>query len=134
MGFPEDRFIAPSDSDKVFRVVKTGDWWLPVKEIANNLPHQGTSFIGREREIDDVKDMPGQTRLVTLLGMGYQLLVGFVTGLYRRRWLPFSFEELGMAALTTGIAGFLVMLTGYAVHGHPQGPVIWFTASAKPWA
>jgi FlaA1/EpsC-like NDP-sugar epimerase len=67
---------------------------------------------------------------VTLLGMGYQLLVGFATALYRRRWLPFSFEELGMAALTTGLAGLMVMLTGYAVHGHPQGPVIWFTASA----
>ncbi len=67
---------------------------------------------------------------VTLLGMGYQLLVGLATALYRRRWLPFSFEELGMAALTTGLAGLMVMLTGYAVHGHPQGPVIWFTASA----
>ena len=55
VGFPEDRFVAPSDSDKVFRVVKTGDWWMPVKEIPNNLPHQGTSFIGREREIDEVE-------------------------------------------------------------------------------
>ena len=70
VGFPEDRFVAPSDSDKVFRVVKTGEWWMPVKEIPNNLPHQGTSFIGREREIDEVKDMLGQARLVTLLGMG----------------------------------------------------------------
>ena len=70
VGFPEDRFIAPSDSDKVFRVVKTGEWWMPVKEIPNNLPHQGTSFIGREREIDEVKEMLGQARLVTLLGMG----------------------------------------------------------------
>jgi len=70
VGFPEDRFVAPSDSEKVFRVVKTGDWWMPVKDIPNNLPHQGTSFIGREREIDEVKDMLGQSRLVTLLGMG----------------------------------------------------------------
>jgi predicted ATPase/class 3 adenylate cyclase len=70
VGFPEDRFVAPADSDKVFRVVRAGDWWLPAKDIPNNLPHQGTSFIGREREIDDVKDMLGQTRLVTLLGMG----------------------------------------------------------------
>jgi predicted ATPase/class 3 adenylate cyclase len=70
VGFPEDRFVAPSDSDKVFRVVKTGDWWMPVKDIPNNLPHQGTSFVGREREIDEVKAMLGQARLVTLLGMG----------------------------------------------------------------
>jgi predicted ATPase len=70
VGFPEDRFVAPSDSDKVFRVVKTGDWWMPVKDIPNNLPHQGTTFVGREREIDEVKAMLGQARLVTLLGMG----------------------------------------------------------------
>lgn len=70
VGFPEDRFIAPSDSEKVFRVVKTGDWWMPVKDIPNNLPHQGTSFIGREREIDEVKDMLASARLITLLGMG----------------------------------------------------------------
>jgi hypothetical protein len=60
VGFPEDRFVAPSDSDKVFRVVKTGDWWMPVKEIPNNLPHQGTQFVGREREIDEVKAHAGQ--------------------------------------------------------------------------
>ena len=70
VGFPEDRFVAPSDSEKVFRVVKTGDWWMPVKDIPNNLPHQGTSFVGREREIDEVKATLGQARLVTLLGMG----------------------------------------------------------------
>lgn len=70
VGQAEARFAAPPDSDKVFRVVKAGDWWLPVREIPNNLPHQGTSFIGREREIDEVKDMLAQVRLVTLLGMG----------------------------------------------------------------
>ena len=47
-----------------------GERWLPVKEIPNNLPQQGTSFIGREREIDEVKALLGATRLVTLLGMG----------------------------------------------------------------
>ncbi len=70
VGEAETRFIAPPDSDKVFRVVRSGDWWMPVKDIANNLPHQGTSFIGRERELEDVKTMLGETRLVTLLGMG----------------------------------------------------------------
>ncbi len=63
-------FAAPPDSDKVYRVVESGGRWLPVKEIPNNLPQQGTSFIGREREIDEVKAMLGDTRLVTLLGMG----------------------------------------------------------------
>ena len=70
VGEAEARFVAPTDSDKVFRVVKTGDWWMPARDIPNNLPHQGTSFVGREREIDEVTAMLGQARLVTLLGMG----------------------------------------------------------------
>ncbi len=63
-------FATPPENDKVFRVVKIGERWLPVKEIPNNLPNQGTSFVGREREIDEVKRMLGQTSIVTLLGMG----------------------------------------------------------------
>ena len=70
VGADPSLFVAPPDSDKVYRVVQSGGRWLPVKEIPNNLPHQGTSFIGREREIDEVKDMLGQARLITLLGMG----------------------------------------------------------------
>ena len=70
VGEADARLVAPPDSDKVFRVVKAGDWWMPAKDIPNNLPHQGTSFIGREREIDEVENMLGNARLVTLLGMG----------------------------------------------------------------
>ncbi len=79
--------------------------------------------------VEELPYLQWQVLEVTLLGMGYQLLVGIATGLYRRRWLPFSFEEVGVASLTTGIAGLLVVLTGYALHGHPRGPVVWFTAS-----
>lgn len=63
-------FVQPPDGDKAFRVVRLGDWWLPVKDIPNNLPHQPTSFIGRERELGEVKALLGTARLVTLLGMG----------------------------------------------------------------
>ena len=69
-GQPDGRFVAPADGDKVHRVVRVGDWWLPVREIPNNLPHQPTSFIGRERELGDVKSMLRSTKLLTLLGMG----------------------------------------------------------------
>ncbi|MBA4176936.1 MAG: hypothetical protein C0505_10325 [Leptothrix sp. (in: Bacteria)] len=64
------RFVAPVDGDKAYRVVRQGEWWLPAKDIPNNLPHQGTSFIGRAKELDDIKAMLGTARLVTLLGMG----------------------------------------------------------------
>ncbi len=64
------RMLAPGDSDKAHRVVQMGDWWMPVREIPNNLPHQGSSFVGREREIAEVQALLGRARLVTLLGMG----------------------------------------------------------------
>jgi predicted ATPase len=36
----------------------------------NNLPHQVTSFVGRERELADVRNQLGGTRLLTLFGAG----------------------------------------------------------------
>ena len=69
-GAPGTRFIRPTDSDKVYRVVRAADWWLPVKDIPNNLPFQATSFIGRETELDEAKSYLERVRLLTLLGMG----------------------------------------------------------------
>jgi predicted ATPase len=43
---------------------------LSLKEIPNNLPVQLTSFIGREKEVEQVKKRLGQYRLVTLTGSG----------------------------------------------------------------
>ncbi len=64
------RFEAPPDSDKVYRVVRSGERWLPLGQIPNNLPPQMTSFVGREKELDDLKSRLPQARLITLLGMG----------------------------------------------------------------
>jgi predicted ATPase/class 3 adenylate cyclase len=64
------RCVAPADSEKAFRVIKAADWWMPVKDIPNNLPFQSTSFVGRDAELDDVKSLLEKARLVTLLGMG----------------------------------------------------------------
>jgi len=70
IGEPDVRFVQPADGEKAHRVVWMGDWWLPVNEIPNNLPFQATSFIGRERELAEVKRLLGGSRLLTLLGMG----------------------------------------------------------------
>ena len=70
VGEADAPFAPPSDGDKAHRVVWTGDWWLPVSEIPNNLPHQPTSFIGRDRELEEVKSLLGAARLLTLVGMG----------------------------------------------------------------
>ena len=64
------QFVAPADGDKAHRVVWMGDWWLPVNEIPNNLPFQATSFIGRERELEEVKSLLRTSRLLSLVGMG----------------------------------------------------------------
>src|SRR3954470_6838607 len=70
IGEADAEFATPADGEKAHRVVFMGDWWLPVQQIANNLPFQATSFIGRERELAEVRSLLGSSRLVTLVGMG----------------------------------------------------------------
>jgi len=70
VGDADAAFEMPRDGDKAYQVVRLGDQWQPVQQIPNNLPQQFTSFIGREREVREVKELIGTVRLVTLLGMG----------------------------------------------------------------
>src|SRR5688500_9172312 len=70
VGAADAPFAPPPDGEKAHRVFWRGDWWLPVNEIPNNLPHQVTSFIGRDRELEEVKNLLGTARLLTLVGMG----------------------------------------------------------------
>lgn len=69
-GTDPSTFAPPPDGEKVYRVVRVGERWLPTREIPNNLPQQATSFVGRDRELDELKALLGSARLVTLLGMG----------------------------------------------------------------
>jgi len=69
-GDAEASFIPPPDNAKAWRVVRSGDLWLPVRQIANNLPQQVTSFVGRKRELAEVLQSLSSTRLLTLLGIG----------------------------------------------------------------
>ena len=70
VGTDSATFTPPPDGEKVYRVVRVGERWLPVRQIANNLPEQLTSFIGRERELAEIRGLLTKTRLLTLLGMG----------------------------------------------------------------
>ena len=70
VGEPGMRFVAPADSEKVYRVVRVAEWWMPVRDVPHNLPHQATSFVGREVELAEVKTLLNKVRLLTLLGMG----------------------------------------------------------------
>ncbi len=62
--------VPPEDGEKARRVILTGGDWRPLVEIPSNLPQPSTSFVGRERELREVKAHLAETRLVTLLGMG----------------------------------------------------------------
>ncbi len=70
VGDADTAFQSPPEGDKAYQVVRIDDQWRPVQEIPNNLPQQVTSFIGREREVREVRDLVGSARLITLLGMG----------------------------------------------------------------
>ena len=70
VGDADAPFAPPPDGDKAYRVVRSGERWLPARQIPNNLPQQTTSFVGRERELDEIKARLSSARLLTLLGMG----------------------------------------------------------------
>ena len=70
VGTDAQRFAAPPDGEKAYRVVQTGERWLPVRQVPNNLPEQVNDFIGRTRELAELKALLQKARLVTLLGMG----------------------------------------------------------------
>ncbi|MFP5399811.1 MAG: ATP-binding protein, partial [Gammaproteobacteria bacterium] len=60
----------PPDGDKAYRVARVGDRWLPVREVPNNLPQPASSFVGRGGELDAIKALLREARLVSLVGMG----------------------------------------------------------------
>lgn len=70
VGDADCAFHRPLDGEKAYQVVRVDDGWRPVQEIPNNLPQQLTSFVGREREVRDVRELIASARLITLLGMG----------------------------------------------------------------
>ena len=70
VGDDPSSFAPPPDSEKVYRVVQSGGRWMPVGHVPNNLPGMRHAFIGRERELADIRALLGNARLVTLLGMG----------------------------------------------------------------
>ena len=62
-------------SERVFQLLAPGITtdFSPLRSLdmlPNNLPLQMTSFVGREQEVEDVKRLLGQARLVTLTGPG----------------------------------------------------------------
>jgi predicted ATPase/class 3 adenylate cyclase len=126
VGEPGSRMVPPEDSDKVFRVVRAAEWWLPVREISNNLPYQATSLVGREKEVAEVKAFLNTARLLTVVGMGgmgktrlclqaaAELIHSFPDGVW---FLDLS--PLRDAALVVGEAAKVI-----GVHEEPDRPLL----------
>ncbi len=64
-------FTPPPDGAKVYRVVRQGDLWLPVKEVKHSLPRERDAFVGREEDLHALAGLLEQgAALVCVLGIG----------------------------------------------------------------
>jgi predicted ATPase/class 3 adenylate cyclase len=100
--------------ERIFQLVAPG---LPethpalrsLEQLPNNLPAQLTSFVGRERDLDEIKQLMREHRLVTLVGTGgagktrcaIQAGAEFVEGFSDGAWLV-ELAPVSNAALVTG--------------------------------
>ena len=64
-------FTAPPDAAKVYRVMRQGDLWQPVREVRHSVPAERDSFVGRQEPLALLaKKFKGGARLVSVLGIG----------------------------------------------------------------
>jgi predicted ATPase/class 3 adenylate cyclase len=71
VGDDDAPFTPPPDTDKVYRVVKKGELWLPARELRHSLPAERDAFVGRRATLLDLaRRFDNGARLVSLLGIG----------------------------------------------------------------
>jgi predicted ATPase/class 3 adenylate cyclase len=71
VGDEDAPFEPPPDADKVYRVVRQGEVWLPLRETRHTLPAERDGFVGRRPVLHDIaRRYEGGARLVSLLGIG----------------------------------------------------------------
>jgi predicted ATPase/class 3 adenylate cyclase/Tfp pilus assembly protein PilF len=71
VGEDDAPFRPPPDAEKVYRVVRHGELWLPARETRHNLPAERDAFVGRGSHLNDLARRYDQgARLVSLLGIG----------------------------------------------------------------
>ena len=64
-------FVPPLDTDKVYRVVRAGELWRPLREVRHNLAPERDAFIGRSAELRALaQSFDNGARLLTILGPG----------------------------------------------------------------
>ncbi len=71
VGDDDAPFTAPPDAAKAYRVVRQGELWLPVRDIAHSLPAERDSFVGRREPLLALaRKIEAGARLVSVLGIG----------------------------------------------------------------
>ena len=64
-------FAEPLEGANAYRVVRSGEVWLPVREIRHRIPGERDAFIGRHGELADLAArFASGARLVSILGIG----------------------------------------------------------------
>ena len=64
-------FTPPPDGDKVYRVVRQGDLWLPARDLKHSLPAERDAFVGRRSTLLELaRRFDDGARLVSVLGIG----------------------------------------------------------------
>jgi len=64
-------FTPPPDAAKVWRVVRQGDLWLPLRELRHSLPSERDAFVGRREPLQALaRHFDEGVRLVSVLGIG----------------------------------------------------------------
>ena len=62
-------FAPPLDTEPVYRVVRDGEFWQPVRAIRQNLPSERDAFVGRIAELQALaQELDAGARLVTVVG------------------------------------------------------------------
>lgn len=71
VGDETSAFLPPPDSDKVHRVVRDGDLWVPRRAVPTSLPVERDAFVGRVDSLQDLRRrVEAGARLISILGPG----------------------------------------------------------------
>jgi predicted ATPase/class 3 adenylate cyclase/predicted negative regulator of RcsB-dependent stress response len=64
-------FTPPPDGAKVYRVVRDGAHWVPVRHVRHSLPRERDAFVGRGADLKGLaRLLDGGAHLVSVLGIG----------------------------------------------------------------
>ena len=71
IGESDAPFATPPDGAKVYRVVRQGELWQPMREVRHSVPAERDSFVGRQDPLQLLaRKFEDGARLVSVLGMG----------------------------------------------------------------